>query len=445
MTTDKKPWYQKVWVKIAALIGAVVLIAQLTGAIDDIVTFFNKYNQEEIQIVDPATSIKCESKKLNEFTLDTISPNPKYKTLGEFFVNANHQFFDSIEKRITEKNFIGITYLTSGAGSGKSFLVRKMIYNKCEVVKIVLPKIADRDKLNANHFEFLPDLETTNTDNNYTFNYLPALKNGYAFTFDSLLKWNNTSVSLKKPLLLVIDGIDEMHPKFSEAILNGVNDFLNRKKKVQRYSIQVVISCRPEGLKSYLVKERISDGVSSFIYLLKQPQFDRVADIKLFISDYNATTRGSKVDELSTLNNIIKSYQNNSSLLYNFGFLEMGNSVIELCSKMGYEKNEMYAKLRDNILSRNNEKMGRPNKDDKIYNALLKAIVLKYCGKADTNGFFEVGPKDEVTVIENGKRKFTVKVMSFLDRSGVAFVDPASFRTPNYKFEPNWLTELYGR
>jgi hypothetical protein len=93
----------------------------------------------------------------------------------------------------------------------------------------------------------------------------------------------------------------------------------------------------------------------------------------------------------------------------------------------------------------------RPLPDNAQYRNILEEIAVLYAAeeKVDDEGFFTVGFNETVPVMEDGRSVGEVYVRDVLDHSGIAILEPASFSTARYRFEPIWvhshLVELYNQ
>jgi hypothetical protein len=98
--------------------------------------------------------------------------------------------------------------------------------------------------------------------------------------------------------------------------------------------------------------------------------------------------------------------------------------------------------LFEELLRRANDTHGRPLASDGRYVCLLEEIATKYAQPSNLvgdTGFFNVSANDTVPVIENGRTVGEVFVRDVLDHSGIAVLEPASYSTAQYRFDPVWV------
>ncbi|WP_205503337.1 ATP-binding protein [Rufibacter psychrotolerans] len=451
----KKKWHQSLWIKITTFTGGVILIAQLTDGLIIIKGVLPDF-KKEIEIVDPHITylskiIDSDRTKVIEadenIIFDKSNESFLHPNLVDYYIDLNKEIFNFIYTN-TQRNKSSITYLIAPAGSGKSFLMNRFDANHYKVTMLDLARIVDRSNLNPIFFTLEPDLTTSNSDNKYTFNEMPNLKPEVAhdFDFSKLLSFANYNINNtdSRPQLILIDGLDEVHPNLSKRVLEITHTYINNSS----LPLQAIIAGRPEGFRPFLTS-RFRSTTPKYItrtHILQTPILKTKGDLRIAIKNYNDYTEGEKIDELSTLENIINTLEDDPLFPYYSGNLSILTFIIQECSKNKYSINDLHKRILSNILARNNKKMGRPNYDDEIYYNLIKASIIKYKNKVDSIGYFEVSPNDEVTVVQNltsGPRRFTVKVTSLLNRSGIIFLNPISLESTKYKFEPYWIINQF--
>lgn len=96
------------------------------------------------------------------------------------------------------------------------------------------------------------------------------------------------------------------------------------------------------------------------------------------------------------------------------------------------------ASIKTSLLNRAGVSHGRPHSDNESYENLFIQVAHKYQDRVDEEGYFAPNYSDTVNFVSEGKVR-SVRVTSLLNRSGLSYLSPATFRSPKYRFEPFWL------
>lgn len=142
------------------------------------------------------------------------------------------------------------------------------------------------------------------------------------------------------------------------------------------------------------------------------------------------------------IDDYIRYVQRHPNLSYSIRALAIATMITDR-SNSSPEDSEAELKdfLLDALLRRASNTHNRPSSDDEQYRRLLEDIAVLYASeeKIDEQGFFTVDFNDAVPVIDDGSPVGEVRVQDVLDHSGIATLDPASFSTARYRFDPVWI------
>jgi hypothetical protein len=265
-------------------------------------------------------------------------------------------------------------------------------------------------------------------------------------------------------VILIIDGIDEIHPESARSLLGRLEYHVNvRQKQDKNGFLRVFVIGRPEGFADYHKVPREPPGKRLPIRL-EPPDFRTTGDletaVKSVVRYHNglvAEPQGEAKKRLdcqvrATLENLEK---NDFLRECAFNLAVLGElaklSAVELnffkpWGLSAAEKDRLEAMIFEFLLDRNRETHHRPLLMVREYERLFEDIAAKYSGEVDTSGYFYVMPSDtvsvDVDVFVEGKiqrHEATYRVVDVLNRSGVTVLDPVSLHVPRYRFYPSWL------
>ncbi len=157
-----------------------------------------------------------------------------------------------------------------------------------------------------------------------------------------------------------------------------------------------------------------------------------------------------KVISLVTTNRVIE-FMNDRRFAFlrecPYNLSEFGE-LVKVSDKYGSTLDELELKefFFQFLLGRNRASHNRPTSQNQDYIRLLEEIAYKYACKVDRNGYFFVSPGDlvHIDVMLEGQRetrRSSYLVEAVLNRSGVAYLNPANLYVPRYRFYPSWVHE----
>lgn len=453
MTTEQRlpKKIGKVLLWVAAITAILTLITKCNDVIEIGKNIF--YGEEKVEEIEEAISIRfdeeyqiteenrdkfktVESKNIFEF--DENSESQTQNEFKDYFFSENKEFFSILEG--TDKKTIAFV---APAGAGKSFFVRelKKIFPDKEIVKIKMNKIANRENLNTSLFHFKTDLNNNIHGKEILTSELPMINGNVTFSIEKLLEMAGKTLSESGEESILIDDMDEMHPDFISEIIQAIKVF---KQKPEYSEVQFFLFGRPEGFKKYFQKKSFDCD----FYEMLPGKYLTKGDLKLVINDYNKHFNPD-VHFDSTLNALTKMLRDYDFMPYTAGNLSLSNFSIQEASKMeNFSENEIKERLLIDILRRNHGSHGRPLKENNLYFSILQQIAKKYYSQIDENGYFEVKANETInlTYTLNGEStKMSFDVQEVLDRSGIIFMNPVSFISPYYKFDPIWIHDYLAK
>ena len=296
------------------------------------------------------------------------------------------------------------------------------------------------------YFSSKSDLITD--DGSFSFSSLPTLKNPKDFSFLQLLEMAEIDLGgvQDRPLMVLIDGIDEVHPEFSELILLAIHNYI---KKLDSFGnptfAHIFVLGRPEGFKEYLTgryhQPEYFRYLKDNIFVMKVPEIRTAGDLRVVVEEYQSAFGRLRQNPLNNLKEMVVQHD---FVLYTMQYLSYSNFLIQEAALLSASQMRSSEQLKDKMLSgaidRNKGSHGRPASNNKYYYELLRKIAKKYASEIDDQGFFEVNAQDDLISIEVGSQgKLHFKITDVLDRSGLAFLDPPDFAVPRYRFEPIWI------
>jgi serine/threonine protein kinase len=386
-----------------------------------------------------------------------------------YFNLANPELFAHIEH--VEKSYLegendpGITYVWGSPGVGKSFITRFRL-NEGFPGDSCLVKLSDvfGDDSEALSFEVVQKPDLTTLDGGLAFDSLPAVVQANDYELESLFEVAGCMQGDGLVPLIILDDIDEVHSETSSLILRSLDRFILNAAEADEEFVQVMVIGRAEGFAPwYQDPKRNDDGSITellSVFRLNGPEFMTTGDLEVLADNQFAFVLGSEIWEQmiqdGTADGLIDGFVDyvvrHPTLTYSTRILAIATMITDR-SRAGVDDSEAELKefLFDELLRRASNVHNRPLSNDLQYRRILEDIAVLYASeeKVDDQGFFTVGLNDTVPVMEEEQIFGEVNVHDVLDHSGIAILEPASFSTARYRFEPVWvhsyLVELHNQ
>lgn len=437
-----------VWI---ALIGggAAVLAALISPLLSD---WLGRKKPDSVRLVDKAQIEKLEaiSKKVEY----SISPSPEAR-LGktyDYYAEANQGLLDhyaNLKKGEAKGSSADLLYLIGPAGAGKSTLTKSL--RGPEICYVKLSEEFTKGK-SSRYSVPRDDLKVGET----AFNKLPGLADQQYFSLIDILTNAGCCPSGACKSQAILDDLDELHPDLSKYLLEVIESDLGSKPPASLPK-QITVVGRPEGFFYYLTTNNRTPYPKTTVYTLKLPRYLSEGDLSVVYTG-SIERRKDRNQEIPPLteqsrNAFTKLIATEGWLSYTVSQLAYSDFIAEyvlLKSKEGQQKlNEIEGgrKLKevlfDSILFYNGQSHHRPQNGNEIYVNLLEDIAVKYVDDAiKNNGYFDVPFEATIPVFSDDQNKTkmgTLSIREVLNRSGIAYLDPAAFRMSRYTFRPGWL------
>lgn len=373
--------------------------------------------------------------KKAEYQIST-SPTVRDQTLEGIYVRANQNLFAhyaELDGKQRKDEKVDLVYLMGPAGAGKSTLLKSFgTKSKCLVD---LGKAFAASGALSKYSVPKSDLKVGDR----VFNELPGLRDQTRFTFSDILQETGCCSSKACKELVILDALDELHPELSKFLLEIIDNAL-RSKTEAPLPPRILIVGRPEGFHYYLKDRSRTPDVKPTTIQFELPKYVSKGELNVLFRDlYGNQKRVVSETEQDKFTSLITS---NSWLTYTVSYLAYArflNEYVPLANQEGNPKKALF----DNILESNYESHRRPQIDNAVYVGLLEEIAAKYSEYAAANdGFFVVNFEDVVSVYPDDQataKLGTLPVREILNRSGIAFLDPADVRRIQYRFQPQWI------
>ncbi len=335
-----------------------------------------------------------------------------FDSLVGYFHQKNPELTESIDQDSQESyESRRVRFVSAPAGSGKSTFFRHASATEVLDLPGVFSKAPER-----------PDLVVgTRT--------ISKLRGGSELPEDLVQRIHAGPTSGR---VLVLDGLDEIHPDAASAVLDEV---LRTRSESGGSALYVV--GRPEAFRDH-VMERVPTGVR--LFELKLPEFSNRGDVRVLYRSVESFRQGAPLASFET---VVELLAKKHYLCGDISTLATARIVFENADKYVAQTD---AQVRESILSgilrRNAPKTGRPPPGDAAYRTAFEGVLL--LGDADkvrwlSSRSFEINPSVSVPYGDAG----TVAVERLLARSHLASVDPLSQYTLRYSFEPAWIPEHF--
>ncbi len=397
----------------------------------------------------------CEIDK--NMTSEIVDGPAAANDLLTYFSIANPELLthiDQIEKAYLEGQIDqGLTYIWGSPGVGKSFITRNRLHEGFPGDSCLI-KLGDvfGDDSDALSFEVIdrPDLVTL--DGKLEFDSLPTVARANEYELNSILEVANCKQNDELVRLIIVDDIDEVHSETSNLILKSLDRFTLDAAQSNEDFIHVIVVGRGEGFATWYQDPKRNDDIVKYlnVFHLNGPEFVTTGDVAALANNQFAFVFGAEIwDQMKKdgtaaglIDDYVRYVQKHPLLTYSIRALAIATMITDRSSSSPDDREaDLKAFLFDELLRRASNTHNRPLPSDSQYRRLLEEIAVLYAGegKVDAEGFFTVGFNDTVPVEEDGRPVGEVFVRDVLDHSGIAILEPASFSTARYRFEPVWI------
>jgi hypothetical protein len=302
-------------------------------------------------------------------------------------------------------------------------------------------------------FEVARQPDLASLDGRISFDDLPAVAEAADYDLESLFSAGGCRQGDGLVPLIIVDDIDEIHSETSRLILRSLDRFVLQIEAAQDGFVHVIVLGRTEGFAPWYQDPKRNDDIAEYLttYWLWGPRYDSTGDIAFLAENQRDFLRGqetwdgpAKKLELGEYKGAYVDYvMRHETLTYSIWPLAIATMIVDRSvTHPDDTESELKDFLFEELLRRASNTHGRPLSGDVRYVRLLEEIAAKYAEPAslvDEEGFFNVSVNDTVPVIENGRRVGEVYVRDVLDHSGIAVLEPASYSTARYRFDPVWM------
>lgn len=379
-----------------------------------------------------------------------LRSDEQQESLEAYYAAANphlvEQFNKIVQAAVASTPTRTATYLTGEAGAGKSFMMRTLVnaFPSSDVCDLSLPEIfsATSEDLPT---ERKPDLATI--DGEVTLNTLPSLRDEDSFALPAFLRAQGCITPDRTTPLIVLDGLDEVHPKAALALLREVEAFLLDDEPT---FVHLVVLGRPEGFAPWFANPARGEATGRVIDLLAlhTPTYVTRGDISFRLREYLDFTMQLDAAEASGefdahVDSLASALDRYPFLRYSLSNLAVGNVVIQHTAP-GLNESEyrLKAKIFEDLLARNVDTHGRPGtgtRYDKAYIELFEEIAATHSNVND-KGEFTVSPTEALLLTDDkGQTLGEVLTTSVLERSGLAYLASPTSTTKRFRFSPFWV------
>lgn len=404
-----------------------------------------QYNQVKILLTNKLDKKEAIKKLIKIEGSLSIVPNytndttPKHPTLLNYYIKANRHLLSNLMKS-KEK----IKLVIGTPGCGKSFLFKNIdSVLKNEHIHIMHYDLYKQCRLYYpdQRFEKLPQLQSSPLGQNIILRYLPNNPN---FCLSDILAEVNTQYQKSKTNYLFIDACDEVHPNAIRHLLSTMTDSLQKNPDINWHFI---LMGRPEAFKAYW-DDPHTGNVSIHIDTIVNPQFLSIGDLRLRVKDALNNSNNSHLIQDTSITKIpeklyeLACHKENKEFIMNtINHLQLGNYLIEILAETNSEStiSQLQNLLFDRLLKRSEQTHGKITNLE-LYKKLLKQVAINYAEKVDKQGFFNVNPSDETSVIFRkfgNKESLSFNTQDLLDFSGL--LTTTSKYPHRYRFHPLWL------
>jgi len=419
--------------------GAALLAAFISPFVSDWLTrkkvspprLVDKAQIEKLEIISQESEYKISS-SLNAHQASTLA----------FYAEANKEFLDHYVSSPPGKNdgsSPDLGYLMGPAGAGKSTLTQSLRGpNSCYV------KLSDEFTKGKSAHYSVPKEDLKVGD---TVNKLPGLADQKQFSLIEILTNARCCRAGACKSLAILDDLDELHPDLSKYLLQVIETDVQSQPR-SSLPKQILVVGRPEGFFYYFTERTRTPDPKISYFTLKLPKYLSQGDLKVLYSgaidrrkDRDLDTPASPAESQSVFINLIPSEGWLSYTISQLAYADFVTEYVLMKKKEGGRK--LRDQLFDNILFYNSQSHHRPQTGNPVYVNLLEDIAVHYVDDAvKNNGYFDVPFEASIPVFSGHQNKTqigTLSIQEVLNRSGVAYLDAATLRTPRYRFQPRWL------
>lgn len=410
--------------------------------------WIDEYRADREDPVDPAPLCEREHDLIDvELKLDS---NEERESLEAYYAAANPKLLAQFNRVIAAASAPTptrtATYLTGEAGAGKSFIMRTLVnaFPSADICDVVLPQVFAMNS-SALPTQRMPDLATR--DEAVVLNELPSLRDPDSFSMAAFLELQGCIQSGRTTPLILIDGLDEVHPDSALAVLREVETFLLRDKQT---FVHILVLGRPEGFAPWFANPSRGSQTGDAIALmsLETPLYTTRGDIAFRLREYLDFTKqldgyeaSGEFDEyVESLANALERYP---FLRYSLSNLAVGNVVMQHTAPgSNADEFELKTKIFEDLLARNVETHGRPgtgSRYDAPYIELFERIAARHTN-VNSRGEFTVSPTESLPFTDRrGEPLGEMLVTSVLERSGLAYLASPTSTTKRFRFSPFWV------
>jgi hypothetical protein len=377
--------------------------------------------------------------------------------LLSFFSLANPELMTHISE--VEKTYLdgrvdqGLTYIWGSPGVGKSFITRNRLHEGFPGDSCLI-KLGDvfGDESDTLSFEVVDKPDLTTLDGQIAFDSLPTVAQANQYELESIFEVAECKHNGDLVPLIIFDDIDEIHSETSNLILKSLDQFILDVAESNEDFVHVIVVGRSEGFAPWYQDSKRNDDIVQFlnVFHLNGPEFLTTGDVEVLANNQFAFVHGADTWEGMIQNGeaagLIDGYvgyiDQYPFLSYSIRALAIATMITDRTSS-NIEDSEVELKtfIFNEMLRRASNVHDRPPPGDLQYQRILEDIAVLYAPDemVDDQGFFTVGFDDTVQVMSDGQSVGEVYVRDVLDHSGIAVLEPASFSTSRYKFEPAWI------
>jgi hypothetical protein len=250
----------------------------------------------------------------------------------------------------------------------------------------------------------------------------------------------------QKPVLTMLDGLDEIAPSAAAAILKELVQWAQNPPTFARgrYA-RIVVAGRSEAFGSYIRDGASRPDLGFRILHFRGPRAANEAEVRARLDSVQKKYPDKSCPKG---NDLVRLVRDDPALCQSLGNLALSKNLVESTEQLlGFAtgNNEADRKkvvgerrrwLLDSLLRRN-QKLGRPPPNDADYRTALRDFLLSDGVKIHEGGFMVASG----TVVAYGDRG-SVAVETLVNRSHVVVPDPADTNLLTYSFSPAWAGEV---
>lgn len=399
-----------------------------------------------------SVSSLCQLEQDNFVTSLALDSEDALSSLEAYYAEANPDLVEHLQEvaqlYADGMEHRGVTYLRGTAGVGKSFVTNNLTdsFDADDQCGVEMADLFGKSEADLG-FRVSAQPDLTTLDRRIVFNTLPGIDDPTKFSVELLFAAMGCSTSPLPPLI-VLDGIDEIHPDSSRLILEALDDYLLDATSVTGPFLHVLVSGRPEGFTGWLIdpdrKQPNVDLVKQFE--LEAPRYDSSGDLAFRVRGYLSFARDpapSEAEIAAHVESFTDALTRYGFLSYSIGNLALGNIVIDQTAPgLNVSERSLKDAVFDDILLRNVGTHGRPgagSEHEVSYRRLLEDAAARYAD-VDASGRFTVRSEDQLEAFDaDGSSTGRVRSRNLLNRAGLVLLTEPNSATTRYRFDPFWL------